>query len=158
MNGAARFSRQAARQQLFQAEEVCLEGRREGALPHPMCQLCMCLWRRCVCLSICVWKCASVSVNSACLCELACTLLSLSLPVCVIWESYRSKQHPGAVWFLNHRKELNNLLGFFYFFLQNPQHLLITSQFWCSVGTSQWGYYPNKWFCEVYSNSNGSSK
>lgn len=30
MNGAARSSRQAAKQQLFQAEEVCLEGRMEG--------------------------------------------------------------------------------------------------------------------------------
>lgn len=96
-----------------------------------------------------------------------CLYLS-PLSVCVPAHSYLffssclchlvvSKQHPGAVWFLNHRKDFNNSHGS-HFFLYNPQHLLITSLFWGSAHASQWGYYPNKWFSEVYNNTSASSK
>lgn len=163
-NGAAHPPRQAARQQLFQAEEVCLEGRREGTLPHPMCQLCMCLWRRlcvCVCLSVCVWKCVSVSVNSACLCVCVCLHTPISLFLCVAFGSLTEEsgiQVPFG-FFKPQERTLITPLGFFYlFFLPHPRYLLITSLFWCSARTSQWGYYPNKCFCEVCSNSNASSK
>lgn len=42
-------------------------------------------------------------------------------------------------------------------FLQNPQHLLITDLFWCLAHRPRWGYYPNKWLSEVWSNCSAHS-
>lgn len=80
MNRAAWSPRQAARQQLFQAEEVCLEEGREGALPH-QCVSAVCLWRRCVLVDVPV-----------------CLLTYRSLPVRVCVRYFpRLKQQPGAI-------------------------------------------------------------
>lgn len=119
MNGAARSPRQAARQQLFQAEEVCMEGRREGALPHPICQLCMFVEALCVCVCARLSDCVKVCV---CICQL-CMFVCVCLHSPISFSSWlcqsvvlQKRAASRCSWFLNHRKDLNNSLHRFYLF------------------------------------------
>ena len=119
------------------------------------------VWRRCVCVCVYLSVCESVrlylSTLLVCVCQPAPSYPSVSSCVCVC-VLYRSRHHPGAVCFINHRKDLNNSLRFFYFFPpESPASFNYEPILVLGAHVSM-RIYPNKCFWEVCSNSSAGSE